>query len=84
MRMSSVYDTLYSSLQVGLEIFSSKNIGQIILMKYACKIRVWEGCQLAVSERPKPKSGGYCKKLNLHSPKFACLMMLQRICQSGS
>ena len=49
MRMNSVYDTLYSSLQIRLPIFSTKSIGQIILMKYACKIRVWEGCQLAES-----------------------------------
>ena len=58
MRMSFVYDTLYSSLQVRLRIFSTKNIGQIILMKYACKIRVWDGRQLAESGGPKPKSGG--------------------------
>ena len=54
MRMSSVYDTL----QVRLRIFSSKNIGQIILMKYACKIRVWEGRQLAENGGAQTKIGG--------------------------
>ena len=59
MRMSSVCDTLRSSLQVRLQTFSTKNIGQIMLMKYACKIRAWKGRQLAESEGgPKPKSGG--------------------------
>ena len=61
MRMSSVYDTLYSSLQVRLPIFSTKIIGQIIMMKHACKIRVWEGRQLAESGGPKPKSGANAK-----------------------
>ena len=63
MHMSSVYDTLYSSLQVRSRIFSTKNIGQTILMKYAGKIRIWEGCQLAESGGPKPKSGGLMQKV---------------------
>ena len=61
MRMSSVYDILYSSLQVRLRIFSTKNTGQKILMKYARKIRVWQGCQLAESGGPKLKSGANVK-----------------------
>ena len=61
MRMSSVYDALYSSLQVRLQIFSTKNIEQIILMKYTCKIRVWEGRQVAESGEPKPKLGDNVK-----------------------
>ena len=61
MRMSSVYDTLYSSLQVKLQIFSTKNIEQIILMKYTCKIRVCEGRQVAESGEPKPKLGDNVK-----------------------
>ena len=58
MRKSSVSDALYSSPQVRLRIFSTKNLGQIILMKYACKIRVWKGRQLAESGGPKPKLEG--------------------------
>ena len=57
MRTSSVYDTLYSSLQVKLQIFLPKNVGQMILMKYARKIRVWEGCQLAESGGPSQNWG---------------------------
>ena len=49
MRMNSVYDTPYSSLRVRLRIFSTKNIGQMVLKKYACKIRVREDRQLAES-----------------------------------
>ena len=33
---------------------------------------------------PKSKSAGESKKLDLHALKFACLMMPQHICQSGS
>ena len=61
MHMSSVYDTLYFSLPVRLRIFSTKNIGQIILIKCACKIRVWEGRQLAESEGPSQNRGANVK-----------------------
>ena len=61
MPMSSVCDTLYCCLEVSLRIFFTKNIGQIILMKYACKIRVWEGCQHAESGGPSQNGGANVK-----------------------
>ena len=61
MRKISVYKGLNFSLQVRLRIFSTKNIVQIMLIKYACIIRVWEDRQLAESGGPKPKLGANVK-----------------------
>ena len=45
----SVHGTLYSSLQAGLPNISTKSLGQLILMKHACNIRV--GASPACRER---------------------------------